>query len=262
MSSPGRKVRKEEARGSNVLRLALLGASGRMGRCLDRLAEQAADLDVTARVDLAGTDRLEELAPGSVDVALEFTVGDVPAHLAPEIRRLGCAWVSGTTALSEASREALSETAVHVPVLWAPNMSMGIALLTRLLATASAMLPEDWQMELVETHHGAKVDAPSGTALALAEEWIRARGGEIRPGRSGRTGPRKPGEVGVHAVRLPEGVGEHRILLGSKAEVLELGHRLLDRAALAEGALTAARWLAEKPAGLYTLDDWVKDRLQ
>ncbi len=260
---PGRgKARGEAAPDPAVLRLALLGASGRMGRHLDLLAGEAEDLDVVARVDLSGPDRLEDLEPGSIDVALEFTVGDAPVHLAMQISRIGCAWVSGTTGLSDASGEAMSEAAVHVPVLWAPNMSMGIALLTRLLAMASAMLPEDWQMELVETHHGAKVDAPSGTALALAEEWIRARGGEIRQGRSGRTGPRRQGEVGVHAVRLPEGVGEHRILLGSRTEAMELGHRLLDRAALAEGAIRAARWLAGKPAGLYTLEDWVGDRLQ
>ncbi len=204
---------------------------------------------------------LAALAPGSTDVVVEFTKGDVPAEIGPEVRRLGCGWVCGTTGLTPESRKALDEAAAAVPVLWAPNMSLGAALLSRLCAEAARLLPADWELEIVETHHGGKLDAPSGTAMALAETWTRLRGGKLVYGRSGRTGPRPPAEVGVHAVRLPEGTGEHRLLLGGPAESLELVHRAHDRAAFAIGALTAARWINRRSPGFYTLDDWLKERL-
>jgi 4-hydroxy-tetrahydrodipicolinate reductase len=123
-------------------------------------------------------------------------------------------------------------------------------------------LPADWELEIVESHHAAKLDAPSGTAKALGEAWTAVRGGEFIFGRSGFPGPRPPKEVGIHAVRLPGGVGEHRVLLGAMAECLELTHRVADRSVFAAGALTALRWLAAKPAGLYSLRDWVGDQLR
>lgn len=262
------------------LRVAVVGAAGRMGRRLVEAIDAAPDLILAARVDLRPLDGepaarqsgeappasfttgLFDYVAGGVDVAVEFTTGDAPARIGPEVERLGCAWVSGTTGLSDASRAAMEAAARTVPVLWSPNMSLGVTLMTRLLGMAAQLLPEGWELEITETHHGGKVDAPSGTALSLAQVWTRQRGGEIVHGRSGRTGPRLKGEVGIHALRLPEGVGEHRLFLGGPAETLELAHHTLDRAAFVAGALTASRWLAGRPAGSYTLDDWIEDRLR
>jgi 4-hydroxy-tetrahydrodipicolinate reductase len=247
------------------LRVAVIGAAGRMGTRLVQAIDAAPDLTMAARVDLAlgGSARaLSTYAAGRIDVAVEFTRGDAPEGIGPEIEKLGCAWISGTTGLTAGSRAAMEAAAKKVAVLSSPNMSLGVALLRRMLASAARFLPEGWEMELIETHHAAKADAPSGTALALAELWNGVRGGEIIHGRSGAVGARPPRQVGIHAVRLPEGVGEHRILLGGPAEVLELTHRVSDRSAFVAGALLALRWLAGKPAGFYTLDQCVEESLR
>jgi len=262
--------------------VAVIGAAGRMGRLLSAAVADAEDLVLAARIDrLAAVEEeggkpagapagggpvpalasMESLDAG-IDVAVEFTHGEAPERISPVIRRLRCAWVSGTTALTEGSSRALRAAAEEVPVLWAPNMSLGIHLLNRFCRTAARLLPAGWEMEIVEAHHGGKIDAPSGTALALARGWVEARGGEIIHGRSGKTGPRSEKEVGIHAVRLPEGAGEHRVFLGGAHESLELTHRALDRGAFVSGTLTALRWLVAQRAGLYTLEDWAADRLR
>ncbi len=242
-----------------------------MGTLLVRAIEAAPDLVLAARIDVRGgteagiapgfTPGPFAFAGGAIDLAVEFTRGDAPARIGPEIEKLGCAWLSGTTALTDASRAALESAARTVPVLWSPNMSLGVAVLSRLVEEAARLLPAEWELEIVETHHAAKLDAPSGTALALSESWTKRRGGTVVHGRSGFPGPRPPGEVGIHAVRLPAGIGEHRLCLGAQAETLELNHRAIDRGVFVGGALTALRWLAEKPAGLYAMRDWVTDRL-
>jgi len=291
----------------NPLRVAVIGAAGRMGKLLVEAIEREEDLRLAARVDVRGgvepgpaaagegsfpaggagspsketvassaaarapapasggggfASSLFAFAGGGIDAAVEFTRGDAPARIGPEIEKLGCAWLCGTTALTDASRAALASAGEKVPVLWSPNLSLGVALLSRLVEEAARLLPAEWELEIVETHHAAKLDAPSGTAVALGEIWTGLRGGEAVHGRSGFPGPRPPGQIGLHAVRLPGGAGEHRLMIGAPAELLELTHRAADRSVFAAGALVALRWLAAKPAGLYTLRDWVRDRLQ
>ncbi len=256
-------------------RVAVIGAAGRMGRLVVTALEEAPDFEVALRVerrlaplgaeeDVAArvSPVLEQATPGSIDAVAEFTVSRAVPAIAAEVRRLRCAWLSGTTGLEEAGHAALTEAARTGPVLWAPNFSLGVALLRRFVRQAAALLPTAWEMELVEIHHGAKVDAPSGTALALASDWRERRGGEEIHGRSGRVGARARGEVGLHAVRLPEGVGEHRVLLGGDGELLELTHRATERASFARGAVEALRWLVGQPAGLYTTEDWLADVLR
>jgi 4-hydroxy-tetrahydrodipicolinate reductase len=267
------------------LRVAVIGAAGRMGRLLCAAIETAPDLDLAARIDVRDTgtasgdadesrpggSRTESIGyspglfafvAGGIDLAVEFTRGDAPARIGPEIEKVGCAWLSGTTALTETSRAALETAAQKVPVLWSPNMSLGAAILRVLVEEAARLLPVDWEMEIVESHHAAKLDAPSGTAVALGEAWTAVRGGDFVFGRSGFPGPRPPKQVGIHAVRLPGGAGEHRVILGAAAESLELIHRATDRAVFAEGTMTALRWLSGKPAGFYSLRDWVGDHLR
>jgi 4-hydroxy-tetrahydrodipicolinate reductase len=273
------------SRAARPLRVAVIGAAGRMGRLLCASIDAAPDLELAARVDVrgvgaGGTDApaskpgsgwaelvgyspgLFAFAAGGIDVAVEFTRGDAPALIGPQIEKIGCAWLSGTTALTPASQAALESAGGKVPVLWSVNMSLGAAVLQMLIEEVAHILPADWEMEIVESHHGAKVDAPSGTAKALGQAWTKVRGGDFVFGRSGVPGARPPKEVGIHAIRLPGGVGEHRALLGAPSESLELTHRAIDRAVFVEGTLTALRWLAGKPAGLYSLRDWVGDHLR
>lgn len=228
-----------------------------MGGCVrTALAERS---DVVLGASFGRGDQLET---DRVDVFVEFTHADAIADLSKALSRLGKPWVSGTTGLEESARRSLQEASAAIPVLWSPNMSVGVAVLSRLLSEAARLLPEGWEMELTETHHTAKRDAPSGTALALARRWTEVRGGELRHGRAGMTGPRPAHEVGVHALRLPDVVGEHCARLGGPRELLELGHRALDRSAFAHGAIAAAVWLeGQRKAGLYTMDDWAESRL-
>lgn len=259
------------------LRVAVIGAAGRMGRLLCGAIEAAPDLELAARVDVrnagaggggggaessGGSAGIFAFVAGGIDLAVEFTRGDAPSVIGPEIEKIGCAWLSGTTALTESSRAALESAGRRVPVLWSPNMSLGATILRVLLEEAAHLLPADWELEIVESHHAAKLDAPSGTALALGEAWTAVRGGDFVFGRSGSPGPRPPKQVGIHAVRLPGGVGEHRVILGATAESLELTHRATDRAVFAEGTMTALRWLSGKPAGFYSLRDWAGDQLR
>lgn len=260
--------------GPMPIRVGVLGASGRMGRLVASFVEAAPDLELAARFErnLAALgdearaesevpDRLRNATPGEFDAVVDFTTARALPALAAEIGRLGCAWVSGTTGLDDAGRAAIARAAELAPVLSAPNFSLGVALLRRFLLEAARVLPDAFELEIVESHHARKIDAPSGTALALAETWKEARGGEITASRAGAVGPRLPREIGIHSVRLPEGVGEHRLLLGGEAESLELIHRAHDRAAFARGSLDAMRWLVRQAPGQYTVDDWLEDEL-
>jgi 4-hydroxy-tetrahydrodipicolinate reductase len=180
------------------------------------------------------------------DVVVDFSTPDALVALLPHLS--GRALVTGTTGLTDAHRAALAVAATTSAVLHAPNFSTGVAVLKRLVAAAGAALP-GWDVEIVEMHHTAKRDAPSGTALALREA--------VRPGAraaSGRHGPHE-GDVGLHAVRLGDVVGEHDVYLAGPGERLRLGHVASSRRAFAEGAVRAALWLAGRPPGACTFDD-------
>ncbi len=153
---------------------------------------------------------------------------------------------------------ALDQAAQRVPVLWAANFSLGVALLAALARRAAAAVP-DWDCEIIETHHRRKQDAPSGTALRLGEAIAAGRGQSLaelaRHGREGAHAPRVPGEIGFHAVRGGDVVGDHQILLAGEAEVIELTHRAASREVFARGALKSAAWLAGRGPGRYRIED-------
>jgi 4-hydroxy-tetrahydrodipicolinate reductase len=258
------------------MRLAVVGASGRMGRAIVRLAHGAgievvcaiANADVGRDAgELAGigpigtsvVDGLAALEHARADVVIDFSAPGVTLALAPIAAEAKSAIVSGTTGLPADAREALARAAGRVPVLWEPNMSIGIRLLSKLVAQAVHALAE-WDIEIVETHHHAKVDAPSGTALRLAEVAQRARAGtHLVHGREGKPGARKPQEIGMHALRGGDVIGDHTVHLFGGGERLELTHRATSREVFAHGALRAATWIAGKPAGTYTLADVLGD---
>ena len=255
-SSPGRPGTAD----SEPLRLLVIGADGRMGRRLCTAIGSARDLVLAATVD-KNPQSWETVDPRTVDAVVEFTHANAIVGLASRLEAFGKPWLSGTTGLGDEERHALEHTAARLPVLWAANTSLGIALLRQWVRQAAEVLPPGWEFELVETHHSGKRDAPSGTALALAEVYRKVRGGRLVTGRGDDSEPREEGEIGIHAVRLPGVVGEHRVHLSNGAESFELTHRAHDRGAFALGALEAVRWLVGRPAGLYGLEDWARDRL-
>lgn len=261
-------------------RAVIIGVAGRMGRALTRTAAEFAELTLTGAIaspgsaalgrdagELAGIEPLgltvsADLAGAlrDADVALDFSIPEAcAAHLAA-CRASGTPLLIGTTGLPEALGEAdLAQAAHHIPLLVASNTSLGVTLLTELVRQAAASLPLEFDIEIFETHHRMKRDAPSGTALMLARAAADARGlapAEALAGvRSGRGGARRAGEIGFAVARGGDVVGEHDVRFLGPGEQLVLGHRATDRSIFARGALTAALWLAQQPAGRYEMRD-------
>lgn len=255
------------------MRLAVVGASGRMGRAIIRLAtadgatiawavaatEVGRDVGELAGIGPTGVRVAEGLGAvdvGSADVVIDFSAPGVTAALAPVAAARGVALVTGTTGLDEPARESLAKAAATIPVLAEPNMSLGVHVLARLVEQAVSAL-DDFDIEVVETHHGAKIDAPSGTALRLADVAAKARLGDTLQvhGRQGKPGARPKTDIGMHAVRGGDVIGDHVVHLLGRGERLELAHRATSRDVFAHGALRAAGWIVGKPAGAYTLRD-------
>ena len=249
-----------------MISLVLVGAAGRMGRAVEQAALADPGVTLKGRVD-----RAENFPAGSGvwsddpaafigkgDVVIEFSTPAACAAVARLCGSRGAALVSGTTGLTAGEESAVREASRQVAVVRASNFSIGVAALRRVLEAALAVLPPDWDLEIVERHHRGKADSPSGTALTLARTASAVRGsaaGALRHGREGRVGPRPPGEIGMHAVRGGSWVGDHAVLLAGEGEWLELRHVAQDRSAFAHGALAAARFVAGAKSGLYTLDD-------
>lgn len=202
-------------------------------------------------------DGLAALEHARADVVIDFSAPSGTLELASIAAEAGSAIVSGTTGLGQEARAALERASKQVAVLWEPNMSVGVHLLGRLVAQATATLA-DWDVEIVETHHRAKVDAPSGTALLLVEKVRAGRAtaaASVVHGRHGKPGPRPADEIGVHALRGGDVVGDHTVHLMDGGERIELTHRATNREVFARGALRAARWIATRSAGSYTIYD-------
>jgi 4-hydroxy-tetrahydrodipicolinate reductase len=233
-------------------RIAIVGAAGRMGQallkaCTDPRAPCRAvaalvipdSPAIGAETGVAGLRYTTDLAAAlaACEVVVEFTMPTTTALLAGRCAAAGRPLLSGTTGLDGVARDALEAAARRVAVLHSPNMALGVAVLADLVERAARALPE-FEVSMDETHHVHKKDAPSGTALRLAEAVVAGRGGERPPIRSERRG---------------EVVGDHRIRFAGPVETLELRHRAHDRAVFAAGALHAAAWLAGRPAGRYRL---------
>jgi 4-hydroxy-tetrahydrodipicolinate reductase len=239
--------------------LVIVGARGRMGQRLAALASDY-DLVVAAGVDADGPPLDDAIATGAACI-VDFSV----AEQAPRTLRWAASHavpvVIGTTGLAADGVDALLQAARHVPIVQAPNFSLGVHVLLELVGHAARLLDASWDVELVEAHHRRKVDAPSGTAVALAERVAAARGAALsdiaRHGRHGQVGARPRGELGVHALRGGSVVGEHRVSFFGEGELVTLEHRALDRDIFARGALASAAWLTAAPRapGRYGLAD-------
>jgi 4-hydroxy-tetrahydrodipicolinate reductase len=239
-----------------VTRIAVVGARGRMGRTILALAQEQG-LEVVAAIDTG--DRLGVLGASGAEVAIDFSSPGATTELAHVAADAGIAIVSGTTGLGDEALAALDRAAARVAVAWEPNMSVGVHVLGALVARAIAMLGPDFDIEIVEAHHRLKVDAPSGTAIRIADIAREARGGaRFVHGREGRPGARAPAEIGVHAIRGGDVVGDHSVYLLGLGERIELVHRASSRELFASGALRVARWIVGRAAGRYRMEDVLK----
>jgi 4-hydroxy-tetrahydrodipicolinate reductase len=261
-----------------VLNVAVAGAGGRMGRMLIEAVLAADGLRLAGALDVAGSPALDHdagLALGKAtgvtvtsdlraglagtDVLIDFTRPEgTLAHLAA-CRALGVRMVIGTTGLGAAQRATVEDAAREIAIVLAPNMSVGVNVMLKLVEQAARALGEGYDLEVVEAHHRHKVDAPSGTALALGEALARARGVDLASHgvftRHGHTGERKPGSIGFATVRGGDIIGEHMVLYCGTGERIEISHKSASRANYAEGSLRAARFVASRPHGLFGMAD-------
>ena len=260
-----------------TLRIAVAGASGRMGRMLVEEVTQADDLLLAAALDRADSPAIGQDAtaflgrPSGVaigadldaglagaDVLIDFTRPEgTLAHLAA-CRRAGVKAVIGTTGFSAAQQAEIAEHAKSTAIVMAPNMAVGVNVVFRLLALAAEAL-QGYDVEIIETHHRHKVDAPSGTALRMGEIVAQALGRDLSRcavyGREGATGERDAQTIGFSAVRGGDIVGDHTVLFAGIGERIEITHRSASRATYAQGSLRAARFLAGRASGLYGMHD-------
>lgn len=267
----------QEQGAARIMKIALLGVSGRMGCELMPRVAAAPDLDLSgalAAPDDAWIGQDAGLAAGlaaagvevtdmpadsvaGADVAVDFSTAGVTGKIAEACAEAGCALVEGVTGIGGDGQSALHKAAERVAVLQASNMSLGVHVLNELLGVAAVRLGEDYDLEIIETHHRGKADAPSGTALQLGETAAAARGKALSDvgvfARHGHTGERRKGSIGFSSVRGGGYSGNHSVLLAGGEEVLELRHQSLSRGVFAAGALRAARWLAGRPPGMYDL---------
>lgn len=256
--------------------IGIAGCTGRMGQLLVREAYAAgenviatvsphslmAGKDIGALCGLEPTGQQAECEPATLfkaDVVIDFTTPQATLRHAELARAHKIPLVVGTTGLDAATKAALADASAVAPILVAANFSRGIALLSLLVEDAARHLGLEADIEIVEMHHRAKVDAPSGTALALGEAAAAGRAQTLSDvavrGRDGAIGPRQAGTIGFAALRGGSVVGDHQVILALDGERLELGHRAESRTIYAKGALAAARWLKMQPPGLYSMRD-------
>lgn len=262
-----------------MLRIVVCGACGRMGKRIIACAAGGGGIAVVGAVEreghpcigadageCAGAGRIgvpvsSDLASSArgADVIVDFSGREAAARGAETAASLGKPIVIGTTGLGDAERRAVKRASRKVACLVAPNMSVGVNLLLRLASEASRSLGDDYDVEIVETHHRHKLDAPSGTALRLARAVAEGRGADLSKavvyGRKGEPGERPRGQIGIHAVRQGDIVGDHVVSFAAAGERIELAHRATSRDTFARGALRAARWIAGKPPGIYEMGD-------
>jgi 4-hydroxy-tetrahydrodipicolinate reductase len=196
---------------------------------------------------------------GEFDVLIDFTTPDATMHNLALCRDARCRTVIGTTGLSPSQREALSEAAIDIALVYAPNMSVGVNLCFKLLQTAAKVMGDDVDIEIIEAHHRHKVDAPSGTALRMGEVIADALGRNLDDvavyGRHGHTGPRERSTIGFETIRAGDTVGEHSVWFAADGERVEISHRASNRMTFARGAVRAAQWIAGQERGQFDMQD-------
>ena len=258
------------------INVGINGAGGRMGRRLMDLTCADSELELVAAIEGAGSPiigkAISDLEPaakvstavmtelkGNIDVVIDFSVPEATLAILEQVARKEAALVIGTTGFTEEQAARIKKAAMLIPIVWAPNMSLGVNLLFKLAGEVAQILGNGYDIEIVEAHHNKKADAPSGTALGLAKSICEATGRNMEKdlvhGRSGRPGARTHKEIGMHAVRMGSVVGDHRAYFCSEFERIELVHHAQNRDVFAAGALRAAKWVVGKKPGIYDMQD-------
>lgn len=260
------------------LKIAIAGSSGRMGRELIEAVLQAGDLQLHAALDISGSPYLNKDAgefcgvqsqvliaddvAGALkgtDVFIDFTRPEGTLGHLQLCRKNGVKMVIGTTGFNEAQKKKLHEASGDIAIVFAPNMSVGVNVMLKLVENAAKVLGDHYDVEIIEAHHRHKVDAPSGTALRLGEVAAEARGRSLKAsavyGRQGKTGERDSASIGFASVRGGDIVGDHTVLFAGVGERIEITHKASSRATFAQGALRAARFLKSRECGLFDMQD-------
>ena len=262
-----------------MIRVAVVGAAGRMGKTLIGAVTAAEGLALTAATELpdstlvgvdagelAGVGKLGVLISHSLtkvvddfDVVIDFT-GPVATMVHLDVcRKHGKAMVIGTTGLDDGQKNTIKAASDEIGIVFAPNMSVGVNLCFRLLELAARVMGDDADIEIVEAHHRHKVDAPSGTALRMGEVVAEALGRDLKEvavyGREGQTGARDPKTIGFETIRAGDVVGEHTVWFATEGERVEITHKASSRMTFAKGAARAAAWLANQDKGLFDMQD-------
>jgi 4-hydroxy-tetrahydrodipicolinate reductase len=259
------------------MKLAIAGASGRMGQTLIDAALSQSDLTIAVALDRAGSpmfgrDCAESLGRSTgvrvdsdlaslarADVLIDFTRPEATLRHLEECADAGVKMVIGTTGFDEEGKRAIRAASERIAIVFAPNMSVGVNATFRLVQIATRMLSEGYDIEIIEAHHRHKVDAPSGTALKMGEMVAGALGRPLDElavyAREGHTGERRPGSIGFATIRGGDIVGDHTVMFAGAGERIEITHRSSSRSSYANGSLRAARFLAGKRSGLYDMFD-------
>ena len=267
------------AKGGSMIKVIVAGAGGRMGGRLISLIRESKSLQLAAAVEKKGHPAVGrdagEVAGGSPlgitvrddlsaladrgDVLIDFTAPEATLANLDIMAMRNKAAVIGTTGLSPEQISELKTTAKKMACVFAPNMSVGVNLMLKVIADMARRLGDDYDIEVMEAHHRLKKDAPSGTALKIAEALAAATGKDLKQaavyGRKGVIGERKRGEIGMQVIRAGDIIGDHTVLFGGIGERLEVTHRASSRDTFATGALRAAEWVVSQPQGLYDMQD-------
>lgn len=262
-----------------MVRIAVVGASGRMGLCLLKAALAAENAELTvavsrpdslaigkdagelAGVAAAGIQVSDDLSAATdrFDVLIDFTRPDASLRYIEICRQAGKQVVIGTTGYSEAQKALIAEAAKEVAIVIAPNFSVGVNLSLKLLEMTAKVMGDYTDIEVIEAHHRHKVDAPSGTALRMGEVVAAALGRDLKDcaiyGREGDTGARDRKTIGFSTIRAGDIVGEHTVMFADEGERVEITHKATSRMTFANGAVRAASWLADKQSGLFDMQD-------
>ena len=253
-----------------MVNIIVCGACGRMGSAIINMAKQDKDFNIIAGTEIDSSSAIGNTNPlilkssemeksiNAGDIIIDFTIASNTMKNIEVALKKNAKLVIGTTGLTNENKEVLKKAGEKISIVFATNMSTGINLLLDTVENIAKKIP-DYDVEIVEIHHNKKKDSPSGTAIRLAEAVAAGHKKSLNDvaiyGRHGAQALRKKGEIGIHAVRCGDVCGDHKVYFASEGEVIEISHKATSRACLVAGALKAAKWLNNKPAGLYDMRD-------
>ena len=267
-----------------MIKVAVLGSAGRMGKALIKGISESKSLALCAAIDKPGLNLIGQdsglvagieangvlvsdsfsSASQDFDVAIDFTSATATLKNIEKCLERNVGLVIGTTGLGREKEDRLREISNSIPIVYSSNYSLGVNATMKLVELATRIFGDSVDIEIVESHHKRKIDAPSGTAITIGERIAKVLKKDLHEltenSRFGPNNPRSPGKIGFHAIRGGDIVGEHKILFYGKEEAVEITHKALSRENFASGALRAAEWLSQKKSGFFTMDDVLKMR--